>query len=181
MVASVATLLVGVVILMLTYNRFPFLFDIFSIEKNTVVSSSPNNTSRDSDDIRILTGTVTAINGTSITIHTISDDSFEGSVLADRIIFVNASTTITKFIQKDLVVFQDEMAKFRKTTQMNASSSAENTQSVTPPLFFNLTTTNFASIKVGDILNVVALENIKLIKEFTASEIRFQSPPPQPK
>lgn len=176
LVLAITTFLVGIVaVTMFTNYQLPWSLDDF--KSGNLTDDAPV----DSENIRTLVGTVTSINGTSISLHITSNDSFEGSALADRIITANASTTIVKFAQKNLEAFRDEMAKFGRTTKPNASSSLENTPSVIPPSFFNLANADFASIKVGDMLVVTAFENIKLIKEFTASEIKFQSLPHQPK
>lgn len=176
LVSVITTFLVGIVAVTV-FTNYRLLWSLNDFKNDNLIEGTPV----DSENIRTLVGTVTSINGTSITLHITSDDSFEGSTLADRIITTNASTTIIKFTQKDLEAFREEMAKFGKATKPSTSSSFENTLPVIPPSFFNLTNADFTSIKVGDILAVTAFENIKLIKEFTAREIKFQSIPPQPK
>lgn len=138
----------------------------FDAARNLVENSSVGGVFRTPDDIRILSGTVTAINGTSITLHTVSNNPFDDPSLNDRIILVASSTKIFEFTQKDPKVFQSEVAAFTKTAQSASSTS---------PTFFSLTATDLTRIKVGDALSVTALKNIKSVKEFTASEIQIQS------
>lgn len=63
---------------------------------------------------------------------------------------------------------QAEMASFSKMMLSNKSEIP-----TTPPEPFIRTSTNISRIAIGDTLNVTATENIKKVKEFTASEIQI--------
>ncbi len=116
-------------------------------------------------DVRILSGTVTAVNGDLIALHLQSVNPFDGPALADRTVIVDASTTVTRLVPIDPKVFQAEMNSFVTAAQ----GAATNTK--TPPASFTTAATDAASIKVGDSINVSASENIKTLKEFPASSI----------
>ncbi|KKT08282.1 MAG: hypothetical protein UV86_C0020G0003 [Candidatus Nomurabacteria bacterium GW2011_GWB1_43_20] len=61
------------------------------------------------------------------------------------------------------------MEEFMKRVQSGESM----TQAVAAPEPFTRTKVSIPDITVGDIVNVTATENIKTIKEFTASEIQI--------
>lgn len=126
---------------------------------------------RTPDDIRTISGTVTAISGNQITIHTQSANPFDDPTLLDRTITVTATTKITKISPVDPKVFQTEMTDYMKKMQGTKSPS----QPLTPPASFTSTPATLASIAVGDTLNVTAIENIKTAKEFSASEIQIET------
>lgn len=141
----------------------------FDAARKLVEQSSVGPMLQVATEVHVLFGTVTTVNGNSITIHTQSMNPFDDPSLADRTILVNANTKIYKLFQKDPKTMQTEMASFAKTIQSNKSGTL-----TTPPEPFVRTSTDISSIVVGDILNVTAIENIKTIKEFLASEIQIQ-------
>ena len=68
----------------------------FDAAKKLVLASTMGNILRTPDDVRSLSGSVIAVNGNSITIHTQSPNPFDDPALADRIIIVTKDTKITK-------------------------------------------------------------------------------------
>jgi hypothetical protein len=188
---GVPILIIGIIIGAFAGPYFPFSSSSsssyqagFNAAKDLVEQSSLGSMLRGSDDVRTLSGTVTAVNGTSIMLHTVSKDPFADPSLGDRTILVNTSTKIFEFTQKDPKVLQSEMAAFTKAAQSGSSVPfKEGTQPAVPPAPFVQTATDVTSITVGSVLTVTALENIKSMKEFTASEIQIQSqvaPPATP-
>ena len=139
----------------------------FATAKDLVENSNLGELIRTPDDIRTISGTVTAVNDTRITLSVVSRNPFD---LAARTILVASSTEITKLVQKDPEAFQSEMDAFIKATR----SGTKNAQTVPPPELFTLSAADLASINVGDVLIVTALENIKSVKEFTAHLIQVQ-------
>ena len=141
----------------------------FNAAKKLVEESSFGMMLRTPDDTRTLSGTVTSVQGNRITIHTQTMNPFEDPALLDRTIIVTKDTKISKLTTKDPKVMQSETEAFMKMMQ------GDNTGLPTmPPEPFVRAPSDIASIIVGTILNVTATENIKTLKEFTASEIQVQ-------
>lgn len=142
----------------------------FDAAKKLVLESPMGMVFRTPDDVRALSGSVTAVNGDKITIHTQSTNPFADPALTDRTITITADTKIVKLSQKDPKVMQAEMAAFMKTMQAGKVT----TKPVTPPTPYTSTVVTSADIAVGATLSVTARENIKNAKEFSASEIQIQ-------
>ncbi len=121
------------------------------------------------DDIRGISGTVAAISGNRITIRTQSVNPFEDPSLSERTVVVVNDTKIYKLSQKAPKVMQSEIEAFMKTMQTGKSGTV-----ATPSEPFTRTKISVSDITVGDIVNVTAIENIKTMKEFSASEIQVQ-------
>lgn len=117
-------------------------------------------------DIRTLSGTVTANNGNSLTLHVQSVNPFDDPALADRSILITASTTVMRRIQKDPVVYRAEVANFLKNPQ-----GATTTRVL--PEEYTSTPVKVSDIKVGDTVSVSASFGIKLVKEFNAGAIQI--------
>lgn len=96
-------------------------------------------------DVRSLSGTILSINGSRLTVQIQSAPSSDQS-LNNRTILVNADTKLVKF-----------------------------SQSEESPATYTKTAVDITSIKTGDYLTAVAGENIKTLKEFTATEIQIMS------
>ena len=143
--------------------------DGFDAAKNRVLESPIGSILRTPDDIRTLSGTVTAVSGNRVTIHTLSQNPFDDPALSDRTIVITAGTKITKISQVDMKAFQDEMDAFMKKIQSGKGASA------LPPIppEPTRTTVETSSIKIGDTLTATAVENINTVKEFSASEIQI--------
>lgn len=101
------------------------------------------------DDVRSVSGLVTAIDSDRVSISISSSNPFEDQTLNDRVVFVTADTKIIKLT----------LGKTEGTTSI---------QSFVP------TATDISALKVGDSLLVTATENVKSLKEFTANEIDIQ-------
>ncbi len=142
----------------------------FDAAKNRVLESPMGMIFKTPDDIRTLSGSVTAISGNKITIHTESQNPFDDPALADRIVTVTADTKIFKHTQKTPEVLKAEMDVLIKNMQSAKAGSLP----ATPPPPSTKTMTDIASITVGAVLNVTAVENIKMSKEFLVSEIQIQ-------
>ena len=140
----------------------------FDAAKKLVEESSIAPMLQTSEDIRSLTGSVTSVEGNRITLHVASMNPFEDKNLADRIVVVTADTKILKLTQKDPKTFQSEMNAFVKKSQ------DPDTAPSSPPAPVNQTEGTVADITSGDFLSITTAENIKSVKEFSASEIRIQ-------
>lgn len=144
--------------------------DGFEAAKKRVLESPLGGMFRTPDDIRTLSGAVTSVSGNRVTIHTTSINPFEEPALDDRIIVVTADTKIFKLIQKAPEVFKAEMDAFMKKMQSTKVGSSP----ATLPSPSTKNTADLASITVGATLNVTSVDNIKMSKEFSASEIQIQ-------
>ena len=142
----------------------------FNAAKALVEKSSLGGVFKAPEDVRILSGTITAINGSSLTLHTPSVNPFDDPILSDRIILITASTTVLTLVQKDQNVLQAEMAAFTKASQSTVAGT-----SVTKPSFdpFLSVISSVKNISVGDTVTVIASENVKTLRTFSASEIRI--------
>lgn len=142
----------------------------FEAAKNRVLESSMGMMFRTQDDIRTLSGAVTAVNGNQIIIHTESTNPFDDPSLADRTVLITNSTKITRISQSDTAAFQAEMEAFMKQMQSGKGAGGTPPQPSEPIR----TTVSASSIVVGDTLTVTATENIKSSEKFTASEIQIR-------
>ncbi|MHB1163222.1 MAG: hypothetical protein ACYCZZ_01710 [Minisyncoccota bacterium] len=142
----------------------------FDAAKKLVENSSVGGMIQSPTDVRTLSGTVTAVNGTQFTLHTQSTNPFDDPSLSDRTVLTDSSTVVVKLVPKDPTVFQTEMNAFIKANPVPSSAS----NSPTPPEPFTRTTVSAATIAAGDTLIVTSAENIKTLKEFSASQIQIQ-------
>jgi hypothetical protein len=120
-------------------------------------------------DIMSISGTVTAVNGNSITIKTQSTNPFDDPALLDRTITVNKDTKIVKVTMPDPKEMQAQMEAFTKAMKSGKAPA-------TPPALPQPkeTTIEVSAITVGDTLTATSAENIKTAKTFTATEIKTQ-------
>ncbi|HAT68657.1 MAG: hypothetical protein A2481_04560 [Candidatus Yonathbacteria bacterium RIFOXYC2_FULL_47_9] len=141
----------------------------FDAAKNRILESPAGGALRTPDDIRTLSGIVTAVSGNRITIQTQSIDPFADSELAERTIIVTSNTQIIRISQGDAEAFNAEMEAFMRSLEKGV-------RDVQPPAPLEPTRTvvEASSILVGDTLTVTASENIKSKKEISASEIQVQ-------
>jgi|SRR3989344_8048022 len=145
----------------------------YSVARHLIENSYLGGIIRTSNDIRTLSGFVVDIGVDRITVRTTPSNPFDNPSLTDRIVLVDSSTTITKFIPKDIDIFKSEMDVFTKVTQ-SKSTPTEDTPPIAPPTPFTFTTADLVDIKVGNALIVTAPNNIKSVKEFTADKIQIQ-------
>ena len=138
----------------------------FDAAKTLVLNSGVGNMIKTPDDIRTLQGTVTAVSGSTLTLHLRSVNPFDDPALADRTVLLDASTTIVKLVPKDPAAYQAELASFTKASKGSAASA-------TPPALFSTVVASAASLTVGGPISVTASENIKNLKEFAASDIQI--------
>lgn len=111
------------------------------------------------EDMRFVSGKVTAINGNKITIHITNNDPFDDSFIADRVVVVASTTKIIKQVAKDRAVFQDELKNsFTKTSGMPAVPNIEIPGTI-------------LDIKIGDSISVSVSSNIKKLPTFNADSV----------
>ena len=123
----------------------------FAAARKVIEDSTLGGFFKSPDDIRVLSGTVTAVSGDRITFHIQSTNPFDDSALANRVALINASTTVIKL-----------------------TPSVGTTTKSTVPAQFVTSPATVLDIKIGDFINVLALENVKIVKEFSARGIQIQ-------
>lgn len=138
----------------------------FSAARKIAEESSYGKMFVTADDVRSLSGLVTEMNGDALTLKLSSAMSpFDDASLAVRTVRITPDTKLVKLVAKDPKAFQAELSKF------NTSASSAG---ATAPQPYLQTVISAAGIKTGDLLTVMAGENVKTLKEFAASEIRVE-------
>ena len=136
----------------------------FSAAERLVMASSFGAMMSPSD-VHSISGTVGAVNGNKIMVHTVSTDPFADASLADRIVDISTDTKIFTVTQNTQSVLQGKLAVLAEPTQANKGSGTQLPQPVTQ------TAASATDIAVGDKVTVSAVKNIKTEGEFMASEI----------
>lgn len=159
-VAGIVLILMGILIGVFADPYLPASFSNsgkgyqagFNAAKQRVEESSVGTLLRASEDLRSLSGTVTSVAGNRVSLHLSFISPFDDQTLDDRTVLVGASTKVVKLS----VVPTKEALPIRQTTE---------------------TVVEVSAIKEGDTLSITTAENVKLLKEFTASEIKIQPVP----
>lgn len=132
----------------------------FSAARTLVEKSSMGGFFRTKIDVRTISGSVTAVNGNRITIHSNSmGNPFDVPAINSRTISIDTNTKVIQLSIKD-----------SKTIQVGQSTSTLVTASGES---YIETLTDVSSVQVGDILVVTAGENVKSLTEFTSTEIKI--------
>lgn len=139
----------------------------FDAAKKLVLQSSVGAIMQTPEDVRSFSGVVTGVQGSTITLHVKSTDPFEDPALLNRTVAIASDTKITKVTQKDEKTIQDEMVTFTKASHLSNIA-------VPPPSPFASGSATVADIVIGANITVVAVENVKTMKAFAATEIRVQ-------
>lgn len=135
-------------------------------------------------EVKQLFGSITAINGQTVTVALQSPrDLFGDPALDERSVTVNNSTKITLLTQKDSAVFQKEMDEFQN--RMNAQKPGT-AFSATPseladraaPEFFDKKDADISALQVGQTISITTAENVKDAKSFVAATIEISPMPP---
>ena len=142
----------------------------FNAAKELVQKSSIAPMLQDHGPTDMLSGQVTAINGTSFTMHVQSQDPFYDQSLLERTVATSQSTKVIVITQKDQKTFQSEMEAFSKTTSSNSAGAI-----ATPPSPFTSTESSISSLAVGDFVVVTSSQDISKAKDVSASQVQIQS------
>lgn len=151
----------------------------FNAARSLVEQSSLGGFFRVENDVRSVSGTVTAITSDRLTVHSQSvGNPFNEPAISDRTILIAATTKVVRLTAKDSAVFQAELAAFTKAAQLSQTTSTMTGTPISPPAafpqMFSQTTVSAASIQVGDLVTAITSENVKAAAEFTAQEIQIQ-------
>lgn len=149
----------------------------FNAAKTLVENSSIGALLGDTSTVRLLSGTVTAVNGSGLTLHVDSKNPFDDPALAFRTVLIGPSTSVVKLVLKDAKVYQAELNSYQKT-QTTAKTSNANPPTLPSP--FIQTPAKAADISAGDSVTVIASENVKTLEQFTAQSIQIKPKAPAP-
>jgi hypothetical protein len=126
----------------------------------------------DRGEVSSISGTVKAVNGNKITLTIRPLEPLADPALDERTITVDNNTKISGTEQKYPQILQKEMEDFQKNMQERINNKDLAAQPLDPPRStYEKKEITLASIKTGDIITVIAKENIKDKKEFVATEI----------
>lgn len=139
-------------------------------------------------EVKNISGEVTAVKNKAITLKIRPLEPLADPSLDVRIVTVDSNTKVYISEQKDRVLYQKEMADFNKKMQeqiKNLPQPGETptaprtpTAPIMPPEPMVKKEASLADIKVGAMINVVAVDkDIKNAKTFVAAEITIQSSP----
>lgn len=142
----------------------------FTGAKNRVLNHPTGDVFRPVEDVRILSGVVIAVDGSSLTIKAHQFSPFEDPDLANRTVTIASDTKITRRAPGDMQAFQAAMEAFMKKMQSNPKTAGT---PPTPPEPV-ITPIELSAIVAGDTVTVTTLENVATMKSFPASEIEVQ-------
>lgn len=145
----------------------------FDAAKKLVLDNPVSGLFKTSDDVRSIRGVITAVEGNTVTFHLSLINPFDDQTLNDRVVTISASTKIVTLVQKDSKTIQAEIDAFNKTLLAKATSTAATAQPMAPPSSFTTTSASVGDLAIGSSVTVLASENIKSLKEFSASEIQI--------
>jgi hypothetical protein len=135
------------------------------VTKNRVEKSNLGAFFQTPSDVRVLYGKVTSVANNQLTLHVTSNNPFDSSIIADRIVKVDATTKIAQQVSKDPAVYKKELAAYTQKIKDKVAA--------TVPFPYVEKVVPFSTIKVGDTISVIASSNIKTAKEFTASQVNM--------
>lgn len=125
-------------------------------------------------EVKIISGTIEKIDGNKLTVKINSTESSTDSNLETRIITVDPNTAITLTVQSDLAEFQKKMQEFRDRMmklQEETSPSQDPALLVPPTPSLEKKDGSLSDLKENYQVLIIANEDIKNKKEFTATEI----------
>ncbi|MCK5510992.1 hypothetical protein KAI65_05655 [Candidatus Parcubacteria bacterium] len=116
-------------------------------------------------------GTITKINGNQINIKISSSELLSDPALDNRIVTVNNQTQIYKFQPKSKEEYKKELENYYKENNIDINTFVPSPDRQLGPDKYEQVLTNLENLKVGQVVNVYANQNIKEIKNFIAKEI----------
>lgn len=145
----------------------------FAAARKLVEESSIGSFVGVSDDIRSLSGTVTAIEGNRISFKFESFNPFENQALSDRVAVATESTKVIAFIETGLTK-EEKDEKIESLKAINPQIDDATLERFINQKSFVEKAIVIADIKVGDTISVVASENAKTLREFEVVQIQVQ-------
>ena len=139
----------------------------FNAAKDLVESSNLGTLFKSLSETRVLSGTIINKSDGQILLRVTSTNPLENQSLSDRVVSLDATTVVTKIIQKDPEIYKAELARF-----VNVQPTS--TIQPPPPAAFTMTQASTEDIQVGDSVNVLTAEDVSLVKAFVASGIQIR-------
>ena len=121
-------------------------------------------------DSRSVRGSIDAISGGRIMVRIRPIEPLADPALDTRVILTTETTKVLRLEQKDAQEFQKELNAFFESIKKNKTLNGP----ATPPEPFIKTLITVKDLEVGDRIIVLASEDIKVAKEFAASEIQIE-------
>lgn len=172
--ALIVGLILGCVIFIFVYPKLPSTISNsqkeyqagFDAAKGLVEKSSLGVFFTDKADVRIVSGTVASVLGNNqFVIHSnMNANPFADETIIDRTILVTPSTKIVVLVPKDSKFVEQQLLSKSDNTSISAT---------VPSQIYDQRIVTASEIKVGDSLTVIALENVKNLKQFTPTEIQI--------
>lgn len=125
-------------------------------------------------EIKNLSGEIKSISDNKISLKIHPLEPLANPDLDNRLVVVDNNTKIYKLGAKSQVEYQKEVTEFNKQIQ-GINNNSTKPESLTPPQYFNKIPASSTELKVGQMITVLANQDIKNLKEFTAVEISLQS------
>ena len=129
-------------------------------------------------EVKQLFGSITAINGQTITVDLQHPrDLFGDPAMDERSITVDNNTKITLLTQKGSAVFQKEMSEFqRRMTDVQKqgaifSGTPSEMANRAAPELFDKKDADISALQVGQAISITTAENVKNQKSFVAATI----------
>lgn len=137
-----------------------------------------------SSDVKNLSGTITKINGKSITVKIRPLEPLADPQLDERVISIGNDTKIYAYENKDPQAYQKELTEYNNLTRERMGNPSTSTQPLMMPDFRIKKEADISNLKENQTINVVSTENIKDKKSFTPTEISIEqemtAPPAAP-
>ena len=175
-VAPVATLIIGVVV--------GFMFGSGQSNPETVKLQAQIEAAKKIfppiPEMRSISGKVLSVSGNTMTIESITSMNPFETLPKERVVTITSATKLVSLEQKDQASFQKEMTEFsKKISSVKPGDTAQTTPTM-PPMPFNEKTVSLSDIKVGEMVNIEANENIKDQASFIATKITTTPTPSMP-
>ena len=128
-------------------------------------------------EVKQLSGSVTSINGQTLTVALqYPRDLFGDPALDERNVTIDDNTKITLLTQKDSAVFKKELDEFQ--SRMNAqkpgavfSATSSRLADRAAPELFDKKVADISALKVAQAISITTAENVKDVKSFVAATI----------
>ncbi len=121
-------------------------------------------------DSRSVRGSIDAISDGRISVRIRPLEPLADPALDTRVILTSSTTRVLRLDQKNIQEFQKELGVFFENIRKNKTPKGP----TTPPEPFIKTMITVNDLKIGDRIVVLASEDIKVAKEFAATEIQIE-------
>jgi hypothetical protein len=161
---TIAMIVISILVVYLVNHKVSLVIETVSQTQNTQ-SVSPT-------EVRAVLGTVEKVSGQEIKLKDVKKILYTDAPIdqgAQMVITVDQSTTVERFMHKDMSVFAKELEAFNQNQSRSTSTPP------IPPKPFTLVKVTLSDIKVGDIVTASSLKDIATLTTFTATTIAIQN------